>query len=83
MENHRNIQIRNVPDEDHYHSIISPESGQTLKDLVETIPNVANTKYDSKRQRIDVSVSVDNYMVTIEHIDRDLRKAQFQFPVRV
>jgi hypothetical protein len=83
MENHRNIQIKHVPDQQHFQSAKSADGSQTLEQLLASIPTIINTQFDPKRQRVNVSVTVDQYTKTIDIIDTEIRRAQFGFQLYV
>ena len=83
MTNHRNIQLRNVSTIEQFRTTISTVDNNTLENLISKIPEVINFQFDSQRQRVNVSVAVENYMTTIESLDKAIRTSQFEFPVFV
>jgi hypothetical protein len=83
MTNHRNIQLRNVTSTEQLYTIRSTVTNKTLEEIISEPPEVINIQFDAKRQRVNISITLDNYMAKIESLDRELRASQFEFPVHV
>jgi len=85
MENHRNIQILNVPDIYHFNDVPSPyEDGyDSLYDMIIDVEGVYSAQFDAIRQRVNVSVTLEKYMSTVESLEKALKKNEFPFKPKI
>jgi len=78
LENHRNIQICNVPTTQHWKSHPAAD-GTTLKKLLDDNPNIRDVNFDSKHSRLNVSVDRKNFANLSNALSEQLSKAGFSF----
>ena len=77
MENHRNIQICNVPTADHWNDPAT--DGTTLKTLLAATPNILDVNFDSKHSRLNVSVDRKNFATISNSLSEKICAANFPF----
>ena len=83
MSQHRNIQILNVPDSDHFSTIKGTVVTESLRQLLENNIASSNIRFNQEKQRVDVSVNVDQYIPTIEQLTMEIARYQFPFDINI
>ena len=78
MDNHRNIQIRNIQSVD-YLTDQPATDGKTLKDLLTANPNILDFNFDSKHSRLNISVDRKNFATTSNTLSEQISAANFPF----
>lgn len=82
LENHRNIQINNIPSTAHYVEHLStsrPNGPTTLAKLLASIPHVLDVNYDPIHSRLNVSVDKTNFARTSNTLAEELKATTFDF----
>jgi len=79
LTNHRNIQILNVPNISTFEQTLGTNQAITLHGLLGTHGQIDGFKYEPTLERLNVSVSIDNYTTIIELLNTQLQDIQFPF----
>jgi len=79
LNNHRNIQINNVPSMEAFISIRSPTSQDTLYQKLSTTPHVLNAMYYDKGQRVNVSVMLQHFAETRDLLHHTVTSAKYEY----
>ena len=78
LENHRNIQICNVPTSRHWKAHPAAD-GTTLQKLLGGNPNIRDVNFDGKHSRLNVSVDRKNFATLSNSLSEQITKASFAF----
>jgi phage host-nuclease inhibitor protein Gam len=78
MDNHRNIQINNIPDAD-YLTDHPAVDGTTLIALLTANPNILDFNFDPKHSRLNVSVDRKNFATISNTLSEQINAATFPF----
>jgi hypothetical protein len=79
LDNHRNIQINNVPSAAHYLEYPSNTDGPTIDQMLRSIPNLLDTNYDATHSRINVSVDKVHFITVSNLLAQQLSHMTFDF----
>lgn len=79
LENHRNIQINNIPSAAHYLDYPSNSDGPTISQMLSSLPNILDTNYDPTHSRVNISVDKDHFLTVLNLLSQKLSQMTFDF----
>lgn len=82
MEEHRNIQITNIPNAAYWNDPASKD-GQTLRAILSSTPTVLDFNYDPKHSRLNVSANNKNFATTAYDLSQKITTANFSVRPKV
>jgi hypothetical protein len=82
LENHRNVQINNIQNDDVWKTH-STADGTTIKSILSAIPDILDINYDQKHSRLNCSVDRKNFAAISNNLFDQLSKTNFSFHPKV
>lgn len=79
LDDHRNIQITNIPSETHYLDHPSNSDGPTIAQMIQTLPNILDVNYDPTHSRVNVSVDKAHFSPVSNMLAQKLSQMTFEF----
>jgi hypothetical protein len=79
LDNHRNIQINNIPSAAHYLDHPSNSDGPTIAQMLNSIPDVLDVNYDPSHSRVNISVDKAHFPTLSNTLAQKFTQMTFEF----